>query len=265
MHTDIKQNLAIAIQSKFNVPEFLILDTFTEQKRSEVEASPEYEVIDGIAIQVSDIDIDQVFFVRNGEYQHPTLFINDRYLLSGRQGGILPSNLVTAFPGKVLKTTTIQALQRIIPEHTGYITISLSLMDGKLYFKDLLLGIIPDYIPHLQYLHNELDPAWFHHNLEDNKLDPQKGMTASCRLYSYPYGEGNRQIVEQFPEIDSILVGDCYITLKHSQKPHIKDLWRDLYKHLSDPYYTHNGLVFNPDGGEKARRVFNTLKKARIL
>jgi hypothetical protein len=265
MQTDIKQNLAIAIQAKFNIPEFLILDTFTEQKRLEIEMSPNYEVKDGIAIQVSDIDIDQVFYIRDGEFHYPTLFINDRHLLSGRQGGILPSNLVTAFPGQIIKKNQLTALQRIIPDHSGYITISLSLIDGKLYFKDLLLGIIPDYIPHLQALHNEPDPAWFHHNLEDMKLEPQKGMSASCRLFTYPYGEGNRQIIEQFPDIDVILTGDCYITLKHSQKPHIKDLWIDLYKSLSDPYYVHNGLVFNPDGGIKARKVYNSIKKAHLL
>jgi hypothetical protein len=196
---------------------------------------------------------------------HPALFIDDRYLLAGRQGATLSSNLVTSFPGQIIKSKQIQALLKIIPDYSGYITLSMCLIDGKMAFKDLLFGVLPDYIPHLQALHNELDPAWFYHYLEDMTLKPLKGMTVSCRLYSYPYGEGNRQIVEQFPELDVILTGDCYITIKHTGKNHIKDLWRDLYKDLSDPYYTHNGLSFNTDGGEKARRVFNALKKAKIL
>ena len=265
METTIKQSLAIAIQAKFDVPEFLILDTFTEEKYREIESSPDYDIIDNVAIPVSDMDIDQVLYFRNGEFHYPALFINDRYLLSGRQGGILPANLITAFPGKIIRTRQLQALQRIIPEYSGYITISQSIIDNKLYFKDLKFGILPDYLPHLEALHGEESPDWFFHNLEDLKLKEPKGMTASCRLYSYPYGEDNLQVVEQFPEINAILIENCYMTLKHSQKAHIKDLWKELYKPLLDPYYAHNGLVFNPDGGIKARKVYDVIKKAGFL
>ncbi len=56
------------------------------------------------------------------------------------------------------------------------------------------------------------------------KLKRTKGMSASCRLYTYPYGEGNLQVVEQFPELDTILLDTCYMTLRHTEKSYINDL-----------------------------------------
>ncbi|PKL19575.1 MAG: hypothetical protein CVV49_00630 [Spirochaetae bacterium HGW-Spirochaetae-5] len=265
MEISIKQSLAIAIQAKFDVPEFLILDSFPEDKCREIQASPDYEIIENVAIPVSDMDIEQILYFKDGKFHYPSLFINDRYLLSGRQGGILPANLVTAFPGQIVKSRQLQALQGIISEYSGFITISQSIIDNKMYFKDLKFGILPDYIPHLEALHGEESPDWFSHNLEDLKLKAAKGMTASCRLYSYPYDEDNLKVVEQFPEIDAILIESCYMTLKYSPKAHIKDLWKELYKPLQDPYYAHNGLVFNPEGGIKARKVYSIIRKSRIL
>ncbi|GEM_PF-6542892 len=265
MQTTIRQSIAIAIQAKFNVPEFIILETFPDEKRIEIESSPDYEIIENIAMPVSDIEFDQVFYLSEGTFHYPTLFINDRYLLSGRQGGILPANLVTAFPGKVLKDRQIQALQRIIEPYSGYISISLSLIDGTLYFKNLQFGLLPDYTPHLQALHGEESPEWFYHNLEDHKLKEAKGMSASCRLYTYPYGEGNLQIVEQFAELDTTPLDTCYMTLRYTEKPNIKNLWRELYKPIQNPHYSHNGLVFNPDGGIKARKTHKSIKVYNYL
>jgi len=122
-------------------------------------------------------------------------------------------------------------------------------------------GIHPDYIPHLEALHGEISLDWFSHNLQNLKLRKSKGMTTSCRLYAYPYSEGNLQVVEQFPEFDAIMIDTCYMKLKYSQKIHIKDLWKELYKPLQYPFYAHNGLVFNPDEGIKARKVYNFFKK----
>lgn len=266
MQTTIRQGIAIALDAKIPVPEWYILDSFTEERKLEFITSPDFIINDGIALRTSNIDIDQVFYCKAGEFHYPVLFINDKSLLSGGQGGEIPANLVTSFPGKVLKARQIQALQRIYSEYQGYITISLSLIEGILHFKDLYSGTLFDYVPHLQALHNEIEPEWFHHNLEELKLSNPTGMGASCRLYSYPYGEANKQTVEQFQELNTQILADGnYIAFNYSPRLHVKHIWRELYSFLKDPYYAYNGLVFNPDGEVKARRVYYALKNAGLL
>lgn len=258
-----RQGIALAIQSKLNVPEFLIMDSYSEESQEDIRKDPEYEIIEDIAIPVTDIQVDQVIFLKDG-VQYPTVFINDRGLLNGGMGGILPANLVTAFPGQVIKTRLLQNIERLIPD-SGFITISFCLFPDSLYFRHMQAGIIPDYVPHLQALHNEESPEWFHYNLEGLKLEKPRGMSASCRLYTYPYGDSNLDVISNL-KIDSIPLADiCHIALKHSNREHIKNLWKDLYESITNPYYTHNGLVFRTDGAERTLAVFKALKRARIL
>lgn len=259
-----RQGIAIAIQSKLNVPEFKIYDTYTPEQQREYHKDPDYEVIDDIVMPVSDIEIDQVIYIKDGHH-YPVLFINDRYLLSGSQGALLPANLVTSFPGRILKTTQLQNIAKIIPEQ-GYITITFTLINDTLCFKSLQQGVHTDYVPHLIALHNENSAEWFHYNLESLRLPEPSGMAVSARLYSYPYGEANLEIVEQFPGLDAVLLADgCYAAFKYGKKERLKALWKELYADLDDSYMTYNGLVFNPDGGIKARKVIKALKKADIL
>jgi len=259
-----RQSIALAIQSKMNVPEFFIMESYTEESQNEMISDPYYEIIDDIAIPVSDIQVDQVIYIRNGVH-YPTLFINDNALLNGGMGGRLPANLITAFPGQVLKNRIMQNLERLIPD-SGFVTISLNLFPDNLYYKHMNLGIIPDYVPHLQALYNEAEPEWFHYNLESLKLERPQGMSVSCRLYAYPYGDNNLEVINKFPELNPIPLADiCSMVLKHSRRPHIKNLWRDLYQPMLNPYYAHNGLVFRTDGAERTLPIFKALKKSGVI
>lgn len=240
-----RQGVALAIQAKLNVPEFIILETYTEESQKKIIGDPSYEIIEDIAIPVSNIQFDQVIYIKDGVH-YPTLFINDNALLSQAMGAKLPANLVAAFPGRALRTRLLLNIEKLLP-NAGYITISLSLFPDGLYYKHMTIGLIPDYIPHLQALHNEESPEWFHYNLINLKLEKQQGMSVSCRLYSYPYGEDDTEIINQFPELNAIPSGSSYMSLKHSPKPYIKSLWKELYKPLVNDYYIHNGLVFRTD------------------
>lgn len=259
-----RQGVALAIQAKLNVPEFLIMESYTDESQKDIQTDPGYEIIEDIAVPVSEIQFDQVIFIKDGVH-YPTLFINDNALLNGSMGAKLPANLVTAFPGQVLKTRLLQNIERLLPD-AGYLTISLSLFPDGLYYKHMSIGLVPDYIPHIQALHNEESPEWFHYNLIGLKLEKQEGMSVSCRLFSYPYGEDNFEIVNQFTELNPIPLADsCHMAFRHSKRPHIKNLWRDLYKPLINPYYAHNGLVFRTDGEERTLKIFKAMKKAGVI
>jgi len=259
-----RQGIAIAIKSKFNVPEFKIYDSYLPEQQDKYHKDPDYAVMDDIVLPVSDIDIDQVIYIKDG-YHYPILFINDKSLLSGGQGAILPANLVTSFPGKILRPIQFKNLAAIF-EEPGYVTISFSLINDILCYKSIQNGVHPDYVLHLIALHDENSPEWFHYNLESLKLPEPKGTAVSARLYTYPYGIGNMETIEQFPGLDAtLLIDGCYAAFQYSKKSDVKRLWKSLYEQLRDPYMIHNGLVFNPDGGIKARRVIKALKRADIL
>ena len=77
--------------------------------------------------------------------------------------------------------------------------------------------------------------------------------------------ENNQFTMDNIPVPGAYPLQYSYAIDHYQERFHIKDAWKELYRKLSDKAYTHNGLCFNLDGGYRARRVYDILKRNHLI
>ena len=262
---DVRRNIALGFKIGLNMPDMAM------NNLAVAECDPAYEVRGGFALKVSPITFDYVLQWTGEEFIHPILFINDRSLLAGNMGATLPANLVTGIPARIHMVNQLRKLAAEIQEYDrdfrGWVTIRMCCIDDTLYYNNISFELLPDYYHALIRLYGYTNENYFLLDYRDKKLPEPQGMTVSARLYAYPYSVAeNIAIIMPYLEVlDAIDINDCFMVLHHSKKVHIKNTWKELYKRICNKVYMHNGMCYNPDGGEKARIVYNVLQKARLL
>ena len=262
---DVRRNIALGFKIGLNMP------TMAMNNLAVAECDPDYEVKGGFALKVSPVMFDYVIQWTGEEFIHPVLFINDRSLLAGGMGGEITSNLVTAIPARIHMVNQLRKLAAEIQEYDrtfrGWVTIRMCCIEDKLYYNNISFELLPDYYHALIRLYGYTNEDYFLLDYRDKKLPDPQGITVSARLYAYPYSIAeNIEVVMPYLEIlDAIDIQDCFMVIHHSKKVHIKNTWKELYKRICNKVYMHNGMCYNPDGGEKARIVYNVLQKNHLI
>ena len=262
---DTRRNIALAYKAGFTMPHM-------ELDGKGYDRDYRYDIRNGIALNVpSDIEFDYCILWNGGEWKHPVLVINDRSLLAGGQGAVLPANLVTAIPARVHLVKQLKGIAEAIQEYDryfrGWVTIRMVYHEDKLYYNHISFDTLPDYYHCFYKLYGYDNRDYFLLDYRDGKLPEPQGMAISARLYSYPYDPvaNIEKVMPYLEKFELIEIDDCFIMTHYLPKVHIKDAWAELYKRLANRSMVHNGVCFNPDGGEKARMVYAALQKGRVI
>ena len=265
---NIRQGIALSLKCQIPVPGFKVTATLEEPELSEIQLDPAYELIEDIFLSSNDNKVSQVFFFDGEALRNPLIAIDDPYLLTGRQGGKLTRNLVTMFAGELnLNPRILKELAAYLKDyqHKGFIEITFCIINNTLYFNSIQLDTPEDYSQNILNLY-QTDAETYFTQLADNTLTGPQDISCSCRLYGYPYNPENNQFT-----MDNIPVPGAYplqysFAIDHYQERfHIKDAWRELYRKLSDRTFTHNGICYNIDGGYRARKVYDILKRQHLI
>lgn len=264
---NIRQEIALSLKCQIPVPEFRVHRLLTDEELLEIGQNPDYEPREDVYLSVSDYKVTQVYYF-DGVLREPFISIDDPYLLTGRQGGKLDNNLVTMFHGEVnLPHETLTELADYLKnEHyKGFIALTFSIFDNGLFYNRISLSLPEDYCQNILNLY-QLDEDTYITMLQSDTLHRPTGISCSCRLYSYPYErENNIQAVENTPIAGAYPLSYCYAISRHQEHFHIKEAWKALYDQLKDRTYTHNGICFNLDGGLRARKTFDILKRYGLI
>lgn len=264
------QQIAIASKCAFNFPEFYLRKNVSDEEWLKLCTLQMWEITDeDIALKKGDYNIDYVLYYKDKEFHYPIIFINDGHLLTGSMGAALPANLVSAFPGTLNITNKLNKLKDVIENklsgYEGYITLSFSFTKKKgICFRQFEFGVLPDYLHNIKNLQKS---DYFLHDLHDLKLSEPQGLSISARLYSYPYTPSYNKELKDILDTDLNLMEleECFIITHYQEKINFKEAWNSLYNNIRDPYYMHNGLVFNNDGEIKARKTYDFLRKYRLI
>jgi hypothetical protein len=134
-----------------------------------------------------------------------------------------------------------------------------------MYFNRIALSLPEDYTRNILNLY-QLDIESYFTQLADNTLTGPQGISLSCRLYGYPYNvENNQYTMDNIPVPEAYPLQYSYAIDHYQERFHIKDAWKELYRKLSDRTLTHNGICFNLDGGYRARKVYDILKRQHLI
>ena len=263
----IRQEIALSLKCQIPVPGFKVSATLEEPELIEIELDPNYEQIEDIFLTYTDNKVSQVYYY-DGELKHPLIAIDDPYLLTGRQGGRLQRNLVTMFSGELkLSDRTLSELTKYLSDYQykGFIELTFSIINNTMYFNRIALSLPEDYTQNILNLY-QLDIETYFTQLADNTLTGPQGISCSCRLYAYPYDiENNQLTMDNIPVPGAYPLQYTYAIDHYQERFHIKDAWKELYRKLSDKAYTHNGICFNLDGGYRARKVYDILKRQHLI
>jgi len=257
----------MAVKCQIPVPDFKIIGTIEDSQALELLQTPGWEQREDVILYSPDCTVMQFYYFDGEHLQHPLIGIDDPYIMSGRMGGKLDGNLMTMFSGelKLQKHTPDIAEYLKSIGHKGFITLTFSIFDKELHYSSIQLGVPDDFIQNTLNLYN-LSFDWYIADLTSNSLPAPKGISVSLRLYSSSYyKDNNMSLIHEFPIPGAYELTDCFALSYWQDKFHIKDAWGKLYHQLNDPTYTHNGICYNTDGGYKARKVYDILKKARLL
>lgn len=262
-----RQEIALSLKCQIPVPGFKVVAALEGDEPEELYQDPAYELIEDIFISTNDNKVTQIYYY-DGELKHPLIAVDDPYMLTGKQGGRLDNNLVTMFPGELnLHKRSLQELSAYLAgqDHKGYIALTFCIINNELQFNRIQLSLPDDYAQNILNLY-QTDERTFLQCLFDNSLTGPKGISCSCRLYAYPYKVNNNKMAVETCHIPGVYpLQYCYAIDNYSERFHIKDAWKELYQKLSDRSYTHNGICYNLDGGYRARKVYDILKKKHLI
>ena len=265
---EVRQEIALSLKCHIPVPGFRVAGTLADAMQDELIQDPNHEIVEDIFIGASDNKVTQIYYFDGQNLTYPLLSIDDPYICTGRQGLRLDNNLVTKFPGELkLDKKTIPELENYLRDtgHKGYIALTFSLINGILYYNRIALTLPDDYAQNMLNLY-QTDKDTFLEMLFDKDLPQAEGISCSCRLYSYPYNqENNTKALHITPVPGAYPLQYCYAISHYQEYFHIKDAWKALYQQLSDRTYTHNRICFNLDGGYRARKVFDILKRNHLI
>jgi hypothetical protein len=250
-----------------NVPDFKVVSTLEDTQAIELLQTPGWEQREDVIIHAPDLNVTQYYYFNGEQLLHPLIGIDDPYLFAGKQGGRLDGNLFTLFPGelKISKHTPLLIEYLTSIKYKGFISITFSIFKDGLYYNAISLGISDDFLQNALNLYNQ-SFDWFIADLENNSLPTPKGISVSARLYgSTYYADNNMNLLYNFPVPGAYELEDCFAISYWQERFHIKDAWAGLYKQINDPIYAHNGICYNTDGGKQARKVFDLLKKQKLI
>ena len=256
--SETPQNIALAFEIGLKVPETLFFGSFDDDKKKEVFMSGEWDVVaPNLALaHKGDFELTCSAFWDGNKFSLWMLSFKDRYLLSGSQGGKLPENCLTIYPGKIIQLKKqFKLLSARDPEYRGFINIDITPVNGKLYYKKIWFGAHWDFLHCLSELYEKpLDALFKTERIDDI---PVEGFACSTRLYAIPYDAiENKIAVEGFKEGE-----DCWIAVGRGKN--IKETWHELYKSVTG--INKLGLCYRIDGDVMARRTFAYLKKEKYI
>jgi len=264
---NIRQEIALALQCQITVPDFKVSGMIEDSQAIELLQTPGWELREDVIINASDNNVTQIYYFNGQSLQHPLIAIDDPYLFASKQGGKIDCNLVTMFPGELKISKYLPELTNylISIDYKGYVSLTFSIFNNKLFYNSIKLELAEDYIQNILNLYN-LSLDWYIADIENDTLPEPTGISASTRLYGYPYyTDNNLALIDNIPVPGAYELTDSYAISYYQEKFHIKDVWHNLYKQLNDPVYAHNGICYNTDGGYKARKVYDLLKKNRLI
>jgi hypothetical protein len=264
---NIRQELSLAMKLQIPVPDFKVVSTLEDAQVIELLQTPGWEQRQDVLIYAPDINVMQYYYFDGEQLLHPLIGIDDQYLFAGKQGGKLDGNLFTLFPGelKIHNHTPLLAEYLKSIDHKGFLSITFSIFKDGLYYNDITLGIMDDFLQNALNLYNQ-SFDWFMTDLANNTLPQPKGISVSARLYGNTYyHDNNFNLLYDFTVPGAYEITDCFAISYWQEKFHIKDAWAGLYRQISDPVYAHNGICYNTDGGYKARKVYDLLKKQKLI
>jgi hypothetical protein len=210
--------------------------------------------------KIDGVDVSFSAFWNNG-FSFWTTIINDKFLLSGKQGPELTANCVTVFPAKSKKMESVfnKLINKFSDEnYIGFITVDVIIKEPHIYYDRIHFNICADYFMGIVEL-SDMDAETLITCIESGEhIEKPQGYSCTLRLWDYPYcPERNKfkalKYAEDLKEID-----ECYIATARGNT--IKHTWKNLYKNIADM-----DLCYRIDGDYKARWTFNQLKRAKIL
>lgn len=265
---NIRQEIALSLKCHIPVPDFRVTGTLADAAVDELSQNPDYELVEDIFLATTDNKITQVYWFDGENLENPLLAVDDPYICTGRQGLKLENNLVTMFPGELkLGKKTMEELKNYLTDtnYRGYITLTFSIFDNTLYYNRIQLSLPDDFTQNILNLY-QVSADDFLEQLYDRTLNRPTGISCSCRLYSYPYNqESNTNAIQVTPIPGAYPLQYCHAISHYQERFHIKDAWKALYQQLSDRTYTHNRICFNLDGGYRARKVYDILKRNNLI
>ena len=205
---NIRQEIALSLKCGLPVPDFRVQGTIEPTEEINLLSAPEWELREDVIFWSPDNTVAQLYYF-NGQYlQHPLIIIDDPYLLSGRQGAKLESNLVTMFPGELKINKYTPAISEYLAsiEYKGYITLVFSMGKDGLMYNRIMLELPEGYLQNILNLYN-LSEDWFIADLSNNSLPAPSGISVSLKLYAYPYYPDNNMAV-----VDNIPVPGAYLS-----------------------------------------------------
>lgn len=217
--------------------------------------------------KIPGIDVSLSVWWDGEKFSFYTVVVSDPYMMNGGQGPALESNIITVFPGKIqcLKSP-LSKLAAIIrerePYYKGFVILDVILNDQKAYYKRIHFGTTYDIIYAMGTL-VDMNPDDLIAFIErDGNMKKPEGFSASLRLYAYPYEPDlNFHVVISGPEIKAHRGPECFFLTEKGRT--IRETWKKIYKHTYG--LQEYGVCYRTDGDNKARKVFNRLKREHYL
>jgi len=263
-NSQVQYNVALAFELGMDVPETLFLGNLED--KDEIFFSPEWDILShNFALRhIEGIEITASAFWNGESFSYFTLSSRDNYLLSGAQGIKLSDNILTCWSGKLNITKKIfkRIEEKLLNEEfIGFVHFDIVLDEDRAYYQKITFGSTVDFITCLSELHDK------HMDVLTRDEDKRpRGFASSLRLFVYPYD----------PDTNILYIDSCVREKRFNQSPiivqkgdesyilcrkgsTIKDSWREIYKDTKG--LALHGICFRTDGGRKARRIFNEIKR----
>jgi|GEM_PF-6084237 len=270
VNNHIQHALALAFDAGFKMPELFFKNNLTDEQIERLESDYHWEFIDNTVIFRPDgTEVSYVMFWNGEKFICHTIFINDKALMNDSQGGDIPANCVTCFPGKLSINKQLTKISSELAEREknwkGFITLDLILTGGNIIYRDIRFSLLEDYLFCLATL-NKSGIEELIEKLESGETLPKpEGFACSMRLYTYPYDpfENKQAAAAAYPFISAAYEGTESFILTHRGE-RIKDTWKDLLSQIPKHAAKYN-LCYRTDGDKKARQAYNTLMREHYL
>ena len=256
--------ISTAYSVGMNVPRIQYLGDKTLTEIEQISLDKQWDVVDSIAIErLEGIDCSFVAFYNGEDFLYNTVVVNDKKLLTGNQGIELPANIVTAFPGKSKKISSImkKLSEKFLEaeDFTGFVTLDVVFKEDKLYYERIRFSILYDYLHAISSLSNMDVESLLAVMESGEKLGKPEGYGCSLRLYEYPYGTNNKNAAYPYIEEYNLKeTEDCYVVTGSGKT--IKKTWKDLYRKIKDV-----DMCYRLDGDYKARWTVAKLKQGKYV
>ena len=198
--------------------------------------------------------------------------IDDEWLLAGRQGRRLVSNCFTMFSERC--RVMDEYFDKLIPmldlhKYVGFVNLCVSFEKSEPKFRDLYFGITDLIATCVSRLYSAPLATLFVENEGKRPVESLvRGFAGFMRVFAYPYQlKRNRELLDSIEERPELFwdyetpASGSYVVIGRGDN--IAKLWNGLYAQVEG--LPKHGVCFRPDGSDKARQTFYSLKQKHII